>query len=313
MAKLTLSNLSNESVPSSSATINANNDAIETALENTLSRDGTTPNQMEANLDMNSNRILNLAAVTSEDTTQPVRVGDLASLVAELGVQGPPGPAGDGTGDVLAANNGSDFTDAATFRDNLGLEYGVDILAYDADLQAIADLTWGNNQLIWKNGSGTVATLTAPSEVSDFLGAADVAAARTAIGLGDSAVADIGTGASDVASGDDSRFKQFDVDDITTNITFANSNLTKLLRHNSAQTHSWTIPADITTDFPIGSTFHLRNIDGGGTVTLTRASNVQLRIAGDSTNKNVQMAQNGVATLVKEAANTWFVVGAGLS
>ena len=41
------------------ATINSNNDKVETAFDNTLSRDGSTPNQMEADLDMNSNDILN--------------------------------------------------------------------------------------------------------------------------------------------------------------------------------------------------------------------------------------------------------------
>jgi len=39
--------------------INANNETIETASDNTLSRDGTAPNQMLASLDMNSFRILN--------------------------------------------------------------------------------------------------------------------------------------------------------------------------------------------------------------------------------------------------------------
>lgn len=43
--------------------LNANFDAIEAAIENTLSRDGTTPNEMEANLDMNDNNILNVGAL----------------------------------------------------------------------------------------------------------------------------------------------------------------------------------------------------------------------------------------------------------
>jgi hypothetical protein len=40
--------------------VNANNALIETALENTLSRDGTTPNFMDANFDMNGYDILNV-------------------------------------------------------------------------------------------------------------------------------------------------------------------------------------------------------------------------------------------------------------
>jgi hypothetical protein len=48
------------------STINSNNDKIETAFDNTLSRDGSTPNQMEADLDMNSNDVLNANSVEAD-------------------------------------------------------------------------------------------------------------------------------------------------------------------------------------------------------------------------------------------------------
>lgn len=74
MPKLTLANVANITGNEQSAisTINNNSDLIETALENTLSRDGTTPNSMSADFDMNSNDILNvgsLEANTIEATT----------------------------------------------------------------------------------------------------------------------------------------------------------------------------------------------------------------------------------------------------
>jgi hypothetical protein len=59
MAKLTLSSLGSFS-QSAITTINDNMDAIETAMEKTLSRDGTTPNTMTADLDMDENNILNV-------------------------------------------------------------------------------------------------------------------------------------------------------------------------------------------------------------------------------------------------------------
>jgi hypothetical protein len=68
-----LANLNNQNTVV--ATINSNNTATETALEKTLSRDGTTPNQMEATLDMNSNRIVNLPApLNSNDAARRVDV-----------------------------------------------------------------------------------------------------------------------------------------------------------------------------------------------------------------------------------------------
>lgn len=88
MAKLTLLNvtsLTNES--SALATLNNNNNSVEVALENTLSRDGTAPNSMAAALDMNSNRILNLPTpIASHD---PVRLSDLSAFSGKGLIIGP--------------------------------------------------------------------------------------------------------------------------------------------------------------------------------------------------------------------------------
>ena len=83
MAKLTLTDLVAKF--SSITAINANNDLIEAAIENTLSRDGTAPNAMAADLDMDSNAIINLPAATG--ATEPVRKGDIATDIQTAGVQ----------------------------------------------------------------------------------------------------------------------------------------------------------------------------------------------------------------------------------
>ena len=59
------------------AAINNNNALITTAFDNTLSRDGTSPNQMGSNLDMNNNQILNLPAPATVNS--PARLIDVAS------------------------------------------------------------------------------------------------------------------------------------------------------------------------------------------------------------------------------------------
>jgi hypothetical protein len=78
MAKLTLDdivNLQNEG--SAVNTMNGNSALTEAALEKTLSRDGTSPNQMTASLDMNSNRILNIPFAISAG--EPVSLGQFNS------------------------------------------------------------------------------------------------------------------------------------------------------------------------------------------------------------------------------------------
>jgi hypothetical protein len=71
MAKLTLNTIGSRY--GSIDALNANNDLVEAALENTLSRDGTGPNNMEVALDMDSNSILNVDTVY----TDVVRTDDL--------------------------------------------------------------------------------------------------------------------------------------------------------------------------------------------------------------------------------------------
>ena len=63
MSKVTLQDIA--SGFASTTKINQNNDTIEGAFDNTLSRDGATPNSMLADLDMNSHRVANLGSPTS--------------------------------------------------------------------------------------------------------------------------------------------------------------------------------------------------------------------------------------------------------
>lgn len=73
------------------STINSNLDAISTAMEKTLSRDGTTPNQMDTDLDMNSRDILNVDQVNAVS----LRLNGITILPSNSGVlTGPQGPQG---------------------------------------------------------------------------------------------------------------------------------------------------------------------------------------------------------------------------
>lgn len=79
MAKLVLQDVSTG--VGGQASYNANNDAIEAALENTLSRDGTAPNQMLDHLDMNSFDILNVGNITNSNSNRTIYAVKLAASV----------------------------------------------------------------------------------------------------------------------------------------------------------------------------------------------------------------------------------------
>lgn len=77
MSKVTLATITSGYIPV--VQINTNFSALRTAIENTLSRDGTSPNTMGADIDLNSHRIINLAAPINANDA--VRYTDLTSLV----------------------------------------------------------------------------------------------------------------------------------------------------------------------------------------------------------------------------------------
>lgn len=73
MSKITLASLTSlQNDNTATALINSNSNIVTSAVDNTLSRDGTLPNQMEAYLDMNSHRIINIPA--------PVLGGEVVTL-----------------------------------------------------------------------------------------------------------------------------------------------------------------------------------------------------------------------------------------
>ena len=80
MAKLTLENVATGY--NLLATINSNNDLIEAAIENTVSRDGTTPNTLTAAMDANSNKLTNLADGTNNQDAVTLAQLTAASVVS---------------------------------------------------------------------------------------------------------------------------------------------------------------------------------------------------------------------------------------
>ena len=83
MTKLTFNRVS--SLINAPTTINGIITQIESAFDRVLFRDGTTPNQMTANLDMNNKRIYNLQMPQSD--TEPARLQDINGLVDYVGLQ----------------------------------------------------------------------------------------------------------------------------------------------------------------------------------------------------------------------------------
>jgi len=202
MGKLTLNDV--VSGYTSTSAINANNDLTEVALENTLSRDGTTPNSMAADLDMNGYAVINhlassgdlnfsfkgdwgtgsdyiinnlLYVTTSESATNGgatyISTTNHTSgatfdgdLSANWKLFSKRGASGPGSGDLLSTNNLGDVGDASTSRTNLGVAIGSDVQAYDTQLDDIAALAITADNFIVADGVNWVAESGATARTS---------------------------------------------------------------------------------------------------------------------------------------------------
>lgn len=84
----------------------------------------------------------------------------------------------------------------------------------------------------------------------------------------------------------------------------------KMIYHTSGSTHTWTIPANASVAYPVGTVIMLVNENGGGNVTVAITSDT-LRW-GSSTGSRT-LAANGTAAITKVASTTWRMTGDGIA
>lgn len=175
MAKLTLADVTNiGGNPTSAANvINNNNDLVEQALENTLSRNGSTPNQMLVDLDMNGNDLINVGNVDADDitidgTSLATQV-DAAAQSAQDASNSAIAAQGSASDALISASAALDAQIAAeAAEDNITLliptinsalqpeDIGTTVQAQDTLLQNIAGLTTADGGFIRTTGVDTV-------------------------------------------------------------------------------------------------------------------------------------------------------------
>lgn len=126
MSKITLTNLVNLQNETTAVTaINGNSAILTTAIDNTLSRDGTTPNTMGSNFDMNSFRIINLPDPING--TEAVNLSTLNSAVIGTGNV----PAGGTTGQSLVKTANTSFA----------MAWGIPIINLTGPITSVGSVT----------------------------------------------------------------------------------------------------------------------------------------------------------------------------
>jgi hypothetical protein len=92
--------------------------------------------------------------------------------------------------------------------------------------------------------------------------------------------------------------------------TLVASDSGKHLYHSSGNGHVWTIPANGSVAYPIGTAITFTNTTSLVTIAITTDTMI---LAGAGTTGSRSLAQYGIATALKIAATTWIISGTGLS
>jgi hypothetical protein len=84
--------------------------------------------------------------------------------------------------------------------------------------------------------------------------------------------------------------------------------------HPSADTtpRIWTIPANASVAYPIGTALTFINQNGAGVITISITSDT-MRLAGAGTTGSRTLAANGIATALKITSTEWIISGTGLT
>lgn len=194
MSKITLVDVTNlVNQQSAVDTLKNNNDAIEAAFDNTFSLDGTAPNSLNTDLDMNSNQILNLPAAV--DDTEPVRKGEFDAAIEGLtgnnialpnsGLVSYNATTGLAVARTFTATSGSGITitNADGVAGNPNFNFDSSIVSFTPALDAIKNLTPAADKLAYYTGTSSGALTSLTSYGRSLIGSADAPTARTTLGL----------------------------------------------------------------------------------------------------------------------------------
>ena len=209
------------------------------------------------------------------------------------------------------------------------LEHGQ---VYGKRHEATTGLTWAFNGGRWGGFAITAATLTLTNAATNYLvvlRSSGVISTTTTVtnwnNTGEYArVYQITTAGSVVTAVQDHRAGPFGVHgprvagrrvrSISAAYPFVLDDQDTIVLHPAADTtaRTWTIPANGSVGYPVGTELQVINQNAGGVLTIAITTDT-MRLAGAGTTGSRTLAANGIATVTKITATEWIISGTGLT
>lgn len=203
----------------------------------------------------------------------------------------------------------------------------------DADLLGIVDSAASNilKKLSWSNLKATLKTYfdSLYAAISHSHSASDITSGTLSVGRGGTGISSYTTGnyinassssalqqrtpaqvLSDIGAG----YLGVPQNSQSSNYTLVIGDSGKHIFHPSADTtaRTWTIPANSSVAFPIGTAITFVNQNGAGDITISITTDT-MRLAGDGTTGSRTLTANGVATALKVTSTEWIISGTNLT
>lgn len=201
----------------------------------------------------------------------------------------PPQPTADNDPSSVAWSDW--YTKVRYAMNSSGLDWTA-ITSIPAALTGFAATVFAANKGIYATGTATFGTFDFPSFARGAMNATTSTEFRTNIEAGEDITA---------------------INTQNNTYTTVASDMGKTIAHTSASAHTWTIAAEASVNYDIGTVISFMNDTGGGSVTIAIGGSDVMVMTGSGATGNRTLAANGRASALKIAAGRWQISGANLT
>lgn len=203
-------------------------------------------------------------------------------------------------------NKGADGAGTGDFSSNTSSSVDGEVVLFSGTAGKTGKRASGSG--IAKLTSGVLSTATSGTDYAPATSGSSILKGNGAGGFSNA------TAGTDYQAADAQLFSNIPQNSQSAAYTLVAADAQKHIYHPSADTtaRTWTIPANASVAYPIGTALTFINDTSGGTITISITTDT-LVLAGSGSTGSRTLAANGIATAVKITSTRWIISGTGLT